>query len=139
MLMSLLGKKQNTAQDNPQRIYEMTTDQLKGIIGFFEEQLRDARIKNPTKVHNPILGYCSQGIIDMAVEWRAISSRKDERGIEIWAVVLPPFREWSEKMSALRELESRRKYAQEQEAKQIDLIAEQEEKVEEIKPEDIPF
>lgn len=95
-------------------IWEYTTDELKNILGNFEEEYNSHMTGEV--IHNAILGFVNQGTIDHALEIGAITRRKfKNRNNDEWFyyVKLPEYYDYQLKYGALRELISRREYANE--------------------------
>lgn len=91
------------------RIHEMTTEELKEIIGDFERQYEEH--KTGAIIHNDILGDEHEGIIEWALATDVIT-RKKSGELSYCFIVEPEGIEWTRKRDAMRELRGRRKYAE---------------------------
>ena len=93
--------------DTQKNIWEYTTEELKSILGNFENEYNE----NATGevINNEILGFVKQGTIDHALKIGAIIKKGKN-----YFVRLPEFREYRLKHNALREIIGRRDYAHEQ-------------------------
>ena len=124
-------------KEEPKKISEMTIDELKDLLGDFEDRYSGACVGD--RVSHPILGRTYQGIIDFALAEKAIVIRNKNYYVRHdiyhnW---------WRPKFEARQELQCRREYAKKCELKGLDEIAKSFPKLEEesegINVDKIPF
>lgn len=89
-------------------IWEYTTEELKSIIGNFEEEYNESATGKV--VRNTILGHVRQGTVDHALKFGAITIH-NINSKDVYFIKLPEYNDYYEKENAMRELISRRDFA----------------------------
>ena len=98
--------------------YGYTTDELKVFMGDFEKYYNEACVGK--KIRNSILGNTFEGVLKYAIEFGAITERDGAHFIGY-----NNFEIWNRQYQAMKELQSRRAFAQRKENERLDNIGEQ--------------
>ena len=102
----------NQRQEIPKRVYEMTTEELKEVLGDFERQYTEHQTGEI--IHNQILGYEHEGVIEWCLETEMIAKKTGDGDEQDYYFLTMEGIEWQKKLNAYKELLVRRKYANEQ-------------------------
>jgi hypothetical protein len=115
--MALKTATQNKPIEQPRRWpFDYSTEEIKNNIGDFELTYQDhATCATGVLVHNEILGFTPQGIIDWLVEENIIMEKDGA-----WFVCYYSYQSWSSKYRGMREIQSRRAFAKRMELRQLD-------------------